>query len=61
MPIKQTVINKIAFLGAAICEGGKPFITGVEKAPTLIRESGSFNMIKNLYGADVVDYGDVKQ
>ena len=59
MSIKQTVINKLAFLGAAICEG-QP-IKGVEKAPTLIRESGAFSMIKNLYGADVVDYGDVKQ
>ena len=58
MTTRQTIVKKLAYLGAAISEG-QP-IGGVEKGPRLIRESGAFNMIKQNYGAEVVDYGDIK-
>lgn len=58
MASRQTIIKKLAYLGAAISEG-QP-IGGVEKGPELIRQSGAFNMIKNNFGAQVVDYGDIK-
>lgn len=58
MTNRQTIVKKLAYLGAAISEG-QP-IGGVEKGPKLIRESGAFNMLKNNFGAQVVDYGDIK-
>ena len=58
MTSRQTLVKKLAYLGAAISEG-QP-IGGVEKGPQLIRQSGAFNMIKNNFGAQVVDYGDIK-
>ena len=49
MTHRQTIVKKLAYLGAAISEG-QP-IGGVEKGPRLIRESGAFNMIKQNYRA----------
>lgn len=58
MSAKQTTLKKLAYLGAAICEG-QP-ITGVEKGPTLIRQAGTFSMLQKNYGVSVKDYGDIK-
>jgi hypothetical protein len=59
MTSKTTILKKLAYLGAAISEG-QP-IRGVEIGPSLIRNSGVFNLLKNNYGVDVVDYGDIKR
>jgi arginase len=58
MSVNQTVIKRLAYLGAAIHEGG--IVKGVENGPRYIRESGVFDRIKKMYEAEVVDYGDVK-
>lgn len=48
MSVRQTIVKKLAYLGAAIREG-QP-IGGVEKGPKLIRESGVFKMMQKNYG-----------
>lgn len=58
MSARQTIVKRLAYLGAAIREG-QP-IAGVQKGPKLIRESGVFKMMQKNYGTQVVDYGDVK-
>jgi arginase family enzyme len=58
MASRQTLVKRLAYLGAAIREG-QP-IGGVEKGPELIRQSGLFSMLRKNYGAEVIDYGDVK-
>ena len=34
-------------------------ITGTEKAPQVIRESGVFDVLKNIFNVNVNDFGDV--
>ena len=54
---RQTIIKNLAYLGAAMSEGQG--ITGTEKAPQVIRESGVFDVLKNIFNVNVNDFGDV--
>lgn len=57
MQTRTTIIKKLAFLGAAVCEG-QP-ITGVEKAPQLLRDVNTFQHLQKNYDTSIVDYGDI--
>lgn len=57
MSVKQTVLKTLGFLGAAINQG--QLVKGVEKGPSLIRNSGVFNLLNKNYGVSIKDYGDI--
>ena len=58
MSSRQTIVKKLAYLGAAVAEG--QLAKGVERGPDSLRQSGVFNMINKNFGGNVVDYGDIK-
>lgn len=49
----------MCYLGAAIWEGQK--IKGVEKTPNILREAQLFKGLKEKFGVEVVDLGNVQQ
>lgn len=57
MSIARTAIKKLKFLGAAIADGQA--LKGVEKGPSLIRNSKVLDMIRRTENIDVTDLGDV--
>ena len=57
MSIARTAIKKLKFLGAAIADGQA--LKGVEKGPSLIRNSRVLDMIRRTEKIEVTDLGDV--
>lgn len=58
MKIKRISPSTLSFIGAAINQGQK--ITGVEKAPQLIRDSNMFNSLTKKFDLNnIKDYGDI--
>ncbi len=53
----ETAIKKLKFLGAAIADGQA--LKGVEKGPSLIRNSRVLDMIRRTEKIEVTDLGDV--
>ena len=56
--MNRTVLKKLSYIGAAIHQG-QP-IKGVAKGPQVLRHSGLFEILKNVYGVDEIkDFGDI--
>lgn len=54
---KQTNTKKMLYLGGAIWEGQD--IEGVEKTPQILRDANLFLALKEKYGVQTIDLGDI--
>ena len=56
--MNKTILKTLSYVGAAINEG-QP-LKGVKKGPDVIRESGLFETLKNIYHVpNIKDYGNI--
>jgi arginase family enzyme len=56
--MNKTLLTSLSFLGAAIHEGQS--LPGAHKGPSIIRNSGVFDTLKNIYHIHpITDYGDI--
>lgn len=56
--LNKTNVKVLSYVGAAICEG-QP-LEGVKKGPQILRQSGLFDTLKNVYGLEKLkDHGDI--
>lgn len=56
--MNKTILKTLSYVGAAINQG-QP-LKGVKKGPDIIRETGIFQTLKNVYKIkEIKDYGNI--